>query len=101
MAFEYLQFNFMARQVTMFDDGSFRFVARRRAWEIAAGEIMGLEGWSPLTDPWEMLPLRLRTSNGSVWVERRVGGLGDLLTALRSANPGMYFRPPRLVNAQR
>jgi hypothetical protein len=51
MPLEYFQFNFMARQVLMFDGGSFRFVARRRTWEIAAGGVMGIEGWSPLTDP--------------------------------------------------
>jgi hypothetical protein len=96
MVLEYLQFNFMATRVVSDHDGSFTFIARRRSSRVEPGDVTGVEGWSSLSDFLQILPLRVRTVRGSIWLVRQVGDLGQLLQALKDSNVSMNFRPQSL-----
>ena len=96
MVLEYWQFNFVATRVVSDHDGSFTFMARRRTSRVEPGTVTGVEGWSSLSDFLQILPLRVRTVRGSIWLVRQVGDLGQLLHALKESNISMSFRPQRL-----
>jgi hypothetical protein len=96
MVLEYWQFNFMATRVVSDHDGSFTFIARRRTSRVEPGDVTGVEGWSSFSDFLQILPLRVRTVRGSIWLVRQVGDLGQLLQALKDSNVSMNFRPQSL-----
>jgi hypothetical protein len=95
MVLEYWQFNFIATRVVSDDNGSFTFIARRRTSRVEPGDVTGVEGWSSFSDSLRILPLRVRTVRGSIWLDRQVADL-QLLQALKDSNVSMNFRPQSL-----
>jgi len=95
MVLEYWQFNFIATRVVSDHNGSFTFIARKRTSRVEPGDVTGVEGWSSFSDSLRILPLRVRTVRGSIWLDRQVADL-QLLQALKDSNVSMNFRPQSL-----
>ena len=81
-----------AWRVEELEGGHFVFTARRRSLSVAPGALRSVKCiWM---DPNRLLPMRLNSTNGSIFIAPRMSDVEGLYKALADANPGADITNP-------
>ena len=90
---------FSAMRVVKFDDGRFVFSSWRRKLTVGPGQLRAIRCiW---IDPNRLLPMWVRTTEGSILVLPRIPGAEDLFDALQRVNPAATITSPTPVWGRR
>jgi hypothetical protein len=84
-------FTRLARHAEQLDDGRFRFRSRHRSLIVHPSELISITGFSYFFDRSGMFPFRLKSSHGSILVDRHMPNGRDLENILREANPQLQI----------
>lgn len=87
-----------ARRVEELEAGHFVFTARRRSLSVAPGALCSVKClWM---DPHRFLPMRLKSTNGSIFIAPRMSDVEGLYKALADANPGADITSPLSITSR-
>ena len=83
---------YTARRVELLSDGRFRFVAARRRICVNPEQLQSASGLGYFLDFWGSLPFLVRTSIGSILVDRHMQNAGELQQRLCLASPNFQVK---------